>query len=261
VYDLTSKLFYVNTDNTPGNHWFAINPMLTQGNSSTPDILYTSPVVTKVGIGMQPPQLPQATLDVNGDVHSKSLAVDGFANNALMPTGGIIMWSGDPANLPAGWALCDGATVGTFVTPDLRGRFIVGYDKNSSNSPTVASPDGTTTNYGAVKNTGGETGHILSKLELPKHTHVIGNGTDGSSMSDPGDHIHGAQTRQVKGDNGSSTWALDINAGDQGLQYVSPAGKHIHTGATGDGTTDGLTGKVHENRPPYYVLAFIIKLP
>lgn len=28
VYDLTANLFYVNADNTPGNHWFAINPLL-----------------------------------------------------------------------------------------------------------------------------------------------------------------------------------------------------------------------------------------
>ncbi|MEO6904167.1 MAG: hypothetical protein ABI315_13595 [Bacteroidia bacterium] len=56
-------------------------------------------------------------------------------------------------------------------------------------------------------------------------------------------------------------WALDINAGTEGLQYTGPAGNHTHTGNTGDGTSDGLTGSVHENRPPYYVLAYIIKLP
>ena len=61
VYDVTSKLFYVNLDNSPGNHWYAINPMQTQGTLTTPAVMYVSPVVTKIGIGMQAPQLPQAT--------------------------------------------------------------------------------------------------------------------------------------------------------------------------------------------------------
>ena len=260
VFDVTAKLFYVNMESATGNYWYAINPWLTQGSASAPNVMYTSPIITNVGVNVQPPQVPQATLDVNGDTHTKSLSVDGFSTNALVPTGAIVMWSGDPLSLPAGWALCDGSTIGSFVTPDLRGRFIVGFDKNASNSPSVATADGTTINYGAVKNTGGETGHVLSKSELPKHNHIIGNGTDGSSISDPGNHTHGAQTRKVKGDTGN-TWALDINAGDQGLQYPTPAGSHVHTGVTGDGTSDGVANQVHENRPPYYVLAYIIKIP
>lgn len=34
--------------------------------------------------------------------------VDGKHAAELMPPGGIIMWSGSLANIPAGWALCDG---------------------------------------------------------------------------------------------------------------------------------------------------------
>jgi hypothetical protein len=53
------------------------------------------------------------------------------ANDAPIgvPVGAIIMWSGDPAKLPSGWVLCDGKN----GTPDLRGRFIVGY--NSETDP------------------------------------------------------------------------------------------------------------------------------
>ena len=39
-----------------------------------------------------------------------------------VPKGGIIKWSGAVADIPGGWALCDG----TNGTPDLRNRFIVG---------------------------------------------------------------------------------------------------------------------------------------
>jgi len=39
-----------------------------------------------------------------------------------IPSGGIIMWSGSIANIPSGFALCDG----TNGTPDLTDRFVVG---------------------------------------------------------------------------------------------------------------------------------------
>ena len=40
----------------------------------------------------------------------------------LVPSGGIIAWSGAIANIPTGWYLCDGSN----GTPDLRNRFILG---------------------------------------------------------------------------------------------------------------------------------------
>jgi hypothetical protein len=40
----------------------------------------------------------------------------------VIPIGGIIMWSGTIAAIPADWALCSGAS----GTPDLRDKFIVG---------------------------------------------------------------------------------------------------------------------------------------
>jgi hypothetical protein len=46
--------------------------------------------------------------------------------DSSIPVGGIIMWSGVGATLPSNWKLCDGSTYGSLVTPDLRGRFVVG---------------------------------------------------------------------------------------------------------------------------------------
>ena len=40
----------------------------------------------------------------------------------FIPIGGIIMWSGSVANIPGGYALCNG----TNGTPDLRDRFVIG---------------------------------------------------------------------------------------------------------------------------------------
>ena len=71
-----------------------------------------------------------------------------------LPPGVILMWSGDTANIPAGWAVCDG----TNGTPDLRDRFV------------LASPDGTT---GAVG-----TSHYVTTTQGGLHDH---GGTTGST--------------------------------------------------------------------------------
>ena len=44
-----------------------------------------------------------------------------YSNVQTIPSGGIIMWSGSIATIPAGWYLCDGRN----GTPDLRGRFVI----------------------------------------------------------------------------------------------------------------------------------------
>jgi hypothetical protein len=42
----------------------------------------------------------------------------------MVPRGAIIIWSGAVVDIPAGWALCDGSN----GTPDLRKRFVLGYN-------------------------------------------------------------------------------------------------------------------------------------
>ncbi len=69
-------------------------------------------------------------------------------------TGMIILWEGTVA--PTGWAICDG----TNGTPDLRGRFVVGY----------SSPDAS---FNSVGNTGGEKQHTLTIAEMPSHSHTL----------------------------------------------------------------------------------------
>ena len=77
------------------------------------------------------------------------------AVNTAMPTGGIIMWSGTIATIPAGWALCDG----TNGTPNLTGKFIVHADSDSSGTYAVGA-------------TGGANDVTLATSELPAHSHT-----------------------------------------------------------------------------------------
>ena len=62
-----------------------------------------------------------------------------FIGNGTIPVGGIIMWSGTIANIPTGWALCNGSN----GTPDLRDKFIVG--AGSSYTPGNTGGSATTT--------------------------------------------------------------------------------------------------------------------
>ena len=99
-------------------------------------------------------------------------------------------------------------TAGYFRLPDLRGRFVVGYNPI----------DGDYNKFGAV---GGEKTHTLSVEELPAHDH-------GLFLRNAGRRFTG----------GGSANALDEGSG--------------RTDATGG-------GKAHENRPPYYALAYIMR--
>lgn len=159
------------------------------------------------------------------------------AQVGLVPSGIISMWSGSIATIPTGWAICDG----TSGTPDLRGRFLVG-------------AGGT---Y-AVGATGGADTVALTEAQLPVHSHAAGAlGTGGA-----GGHSHGTGVGGgfIIGNAGAN------NGFDGGGAYfpttsvanTAAVGDHTHT-ITGNTATAG-TGGSHENRPPYYALAYIMKL-
>jgi microcystin-dependent protein len=156
---------------------------------------------------------------------------------ALIPPGGIIMWSGSIANIPAGWALCNGAN----GTPDLRDRFVVGAGSSY-----------------AVGATGGANTVTLTGGQMPPHTHGF-SGTTNSA----GNHQHLLPHIQFNAPWGvgasiSSNRFLETGSGSEVDGLTGPAGAHAHSfsGTTGNAGS----GQAHENRPPYYALAYIMKL-
>ena len=138
--------------------------------------------------------------------------------NALVPIGGIIMWSGSIADIPTGWALCNGSN----STPDLRNRFVVGAHSDGAGGagPGFNADNGTLSSNYTPGNTGGETAHQLSIPELASHSHQLYN--------------------QI-GQSGNSVGGGGSNTSDQ------------QSGGAGG-------NKYHENRPPYYALAFIMRI-
>jgi len=149
-----------------------------------------------------------------------NLTVSGtVAGKGALPVGAILMWSGDPAHLPAGWKLCDGNN----GTPNLLGRFVVGYNP--------AQPD-----YNQIKNKGGEEKHKLLPTEMPDHVHPLGQRVEYIAH-----HTHrwaGSETTGVvQGMNGLYAGVQSANTGSVAANRESAP---------------------HENRPPYLVLAYIM---
>jgi len=168
----------------------------------------------------------------------------GQPESALIPSGGIIMWSGLISAIPTGWALCDG----TNTTPDLRDRFIVGAGSTYSRN-----------------DTGGANSVTLTENQIPSHNHSMNSAGDHShstSISDPG-HSHGYRVFQGERQDGGNNVRANDQTGRIGSTLSSTTGISVSINNSGSHThTINNTGgdSSHENRPPYFALAFIMKL-
>jgi microcystin-dependent protein len=144
----------------------------------------------------------------------------------------IVAWSGAISDIPKSWGLCDGtkykALDGTDLqSPDLRSKFIVGASKPGTTLDTSAGTN--RPNYPGlwlaprqVGDQGGEENHTLSIAEIPAHTHTTSVGYNG------------------------------IPIGPTSNGAANSSGNH-NTSSTGG-------GGAHNNMPPFYALAYIIKL-
>lgn len=181
---------------------------------------------------------------VDRDVYIIRYATFGSGNNAIpwsdfrrvYPlTSAIIkdeirMFAGDPSHLPPGWYLCDGQN----GTVDLRSKFIVGFNPND--------PD-----YDQIGKTGGAKEVALTEAQMPRHKH---NATTGSAGYHH--HSYGYYPLGTKGKLKRDDAYYRVN-GTRTYTNTSGAGAHTHP------VTVDFTGnnEAQENRPPYYVLAYI----
>lgn len=161
----------------------------------------------------------------------------------LMPTGAICMWSGSAANIPLGWAMCDGGKYpksinknDSIITPDMSGRFIVGVGNNGVH------------NYNTA-DTGGVSNVKLTIQQMPNHQH---------HAHDLG-HTHSyTYEHYVRHKDGNKAFL--------GIAKKKVAKNHAHQNETTDNAygslaQDAVGGNMpHENRPSYYALIYIIKL-
>ncbi len=184
---------------------------------------------------------------------------DTLARLAPPPLGIVQMWAG--VNVPDGYLLCNGAMLhvpdypelyaaigtafnntpdyqgrgqvtppGNFRLPDLRGRFVVG-----ANDLDV--------DYNRCGKTGGAKTVGLTTDQLPAHAHAFKDYYAGTPYSGAVFTVDGRDkiTKNFAGFN-------DITIAADTLHY-----KNHDTNPAGSGGS-------HENRPPYYALAYIMKV-
>ena len=141
-------------------------------------------------------------------------------------SGMILLWSGAINNIPSGWVLCNGSN----AAPNLQDRFVVGAGSGYS-----------------VGDTGGAQSVTLTSSQMPSHSHSM-------SVTDPGhyhttnDYVARAYYQEPR-NIGSAT---DGNCNYTGDTNSKTTGISVSAGNTGGGGS-------HENRPPYYALAYIMK--
>lgn len=226
------------------------------------------------------PTGPTASYGTN----TTQLATTAFVQAAI-PSGVILLWSGSVATIPGGWALCNGSN----GTPDLRDRFVVGagstYAVGATGGANTVTLDATmipshthtvtTTGSTSSENAHSHTFSGTTSGQSQTHTHT-------ASVSDPG-HTHtesavgnfdGSQTlangsipiggnRQTS----SSQTGIGVTIGNASVDHThtysgttSTQAAHTHTLTLSSTAANTGGGLAHENRPPYYALAYIMRL-
>jgi hypothetical protein len=165
-----------------------------------------------------------------------------IAPTAMIPSGGIIMWSGSVATIPTGWQLCNG----TNGTPDLRDRFVV----CAGGATYAVGATGGTADAITVSHS-----HSLSAVstgDAGSHNHRGGHPNDG------GGSYYGIGDETGKVSDPSNRSGL-IGGGSVGGTYLTDTvANHTHT-LSGSTDSTGSSG-TNANLPPYYALAFIMKV-
>jgi len=184
----------------------------------------------------------------NGELQQKIEAITGDA------PGTVKMWAGAESNIPANYEICNGKELQislypelydiigisfggngqtTFNLPDLKSRFIVGYDSSDSD-------------YNTIGKKGGKKSVILGTEHLPSHNHR--DPTDGAfdRLSARADEIDSANT----------SGTLSDTEPDRRYRVGGMISSQWN-----QATIKSVGGdQAHENQPPYFVLSYIIKV-
>ena len=179
-------------------------------------------------------QAEQLTSTDDANISGTCTAGD-FVGNGTIPIGGIIMWSGTDGSVPSNWQLCNG----TNGTPNLIDKFIVG--RGSA--------------Y-AADSTGGSADAIV-----PTHTHTATGGSHGHPVRHSTQQT-GAVTADASGgyilDNtGTQDFASNNSTpGSTSGDQIGQSGSLSLTAAA----PAGSSSVTNANLPPYYAIAYIMRI-
>ena len=207
---------------------------VTQGNLTSGDITYSDGThLQRLAIGGAGDAL---VVNGAGTFPEWSASVD--PHNAGM----TVMWAGTNASIPAGWLLCDGASLNTAGYANL--FTAIGYAYGGAganfNLPNLVSkfPKGSATQ---TATTGGSNSITLTTAEMPAHTHTV---------TDPG-HRHGSP-HSTQTPNTVSLIAISGSTNNRIYQYTTTETTGITNASTGGGSS-------FDNQPEFLELQYIIK--
>lgn len=210
--------------------------------------LYTtdkSLIPSDQGVGMMLYDTMQNNFFVFTDPGTTGTAAD-WVGQGGVPSGTIAMFNG--TSLPAGWVLCDGAN----GTPDLRGHFLKGWGDQD------------------VGMDGGLDFVTLSDTQMPSHTHTSSGGDH--THTGTSSHSHNVAYTSIQiiptspdatvrwNDTGGGAIQVPTLAVTSSLEDLGSISETSSVSTSVTSIANTGSGESHENRPPYYVLAFIMKL-
>ena len=149
--------------------------------------------------------VPTAPTAISG-TNTTQLATTAFVQLsavAAIPVGGIILWSGSVASIPAGWLLCNGA----YSTPNLADRFILGAGNLYAPDAAGGSTDSITV---AHTHTISDPGHLHSVAISAVTNNGIAAGGNAGPMVPTAGYSTGTATTGITGT--TSTGVSGVNA-------------------------------------------------
>ena len=193
TYQIDANTFEVRTTGTNSPS----NALVVDGNGKVglTTGLTVGPLTGTTGIG--------ATISHHGNASftgvctASSFVGNGAALTGIqgIPSGVIMLWSGAADAIPSGFVLCNGSN----STPDLRGRFVVGYHDSNGDYD--------------VDDTGGAESVTLSTSQLPSHSHSF------TVNNEYADLFHPKQGMIARGENKSGTESFSTNSTGSGSAH------------------------------------------
>ena len=162
-----------------------------------------------------------------------------------VPTGAIMMWSGAIADIPSGWALCNGQN----GTPNLQARFIVG-------AGTSIVMDNSKGYQYSVGQTGGHNEVALTENQMPKHgAHLYDTEDEWKAYAD-------SYNSTTQGGPSTEKRYLEINALKRydESEWINRGWLQQHGNEAFPSRWKRGNNEAHENRPLFYALAYIMKI-
>ena len=210
---------------------------VTQGSLTSGDITYSDGIhLQRLAIGGAGDQL-QVTAGLPSWVSA----------SAAHESGMIAVWAGTNAAIPAGWLLCDGASVATATYPALFTALGYTYGGAGANFNLPNLVDvfvrGQSTQ---TATTGGANSQTLSTANLASHSHVV---------TDPG-HTHQIYKFNGGGAGPVSAYRSSYVGTAQPAQLLSGS---LGTSTTGITNANTGSGSGFDNQPAFLEMQYIIK--